>query len=109
MSSKKFPTNIGLTLMSLASGVCMFTADLNGWERQAIDYDRCKNQGDSEGTCKKRDAEINEQNFANLLRADALLLFQGFSPEDKQRAMDYADGNKMSPNDAVAKVNSENH
>ncbi len=118
-------------LMNMALGlgacVCLFSGELSAWERSAMsdckqDESDCKKEAkgctDDKGTCKKqaeqckKDAEAckksaqisDETSFMNALSPYSKSQFQKFSPDQKKKAMDMADGAKISPDDAVTKV-----
>lgn len=57
--------------------------------------------------CKKDAMKDDGATFAGSLSPYAYKQYKNFSEAQKKKAMDYADNNKMSPDDAVAKVTSE--
>jgi hypothetical protein len=74
------------------------------WERRPVDWSRCRRDGKSYDRCIRENNEDNEYNFTSMLSPNSYKVYEDFSVEQKQRAMDYADGNRMDPNDAVARV-----
>lgn len=93
-------------LSALSLGM-IFNVDLSAWTRQPMDSARCKQEGKSMRRCIKENTEDNEYVFGTLLSTQSFKVFNDFSPSEKKRAMDYADGNNMHPNDAVAKVSGQ--
>lgn len=105
-----------------------FAQDLSAWERTAKkeckqEYQDCKSEADSKcatdpnkckkmkedcerkyHVCKKNAEKRDEESFQGQLSPSAFSKYQGFSNQQKIKAMDHADHNKMSPNDAVEKV-----
>lgn len=79
-------------------------ADLNAWTRKPIDTARCQRDGKNMQVCQKENNEDNEYDFSALLSPQSLKAFNNFTPDQKRRAMDYADNNQMDPNAAVGKV-----
>jgi hypothetical protein len=116
---------------SLIAASCLFTNGLSAWERTAMDEckqemndckddasqctgDRamCKRQAEQckkdYEMCKKEVDQTDAASFANALSIPYYKTqFTQFSDSQRKRAMDYADGNKMKPDDAVAKVMKE--
>jgi hypothetical protein len=91
-------------LLSFALGMCFQITELAAWERKPVDYDRCRSDGISPQRCEKQTEDDNMHDFEVLLRTNSLKVFNDFLPAQKKQAMDYADHNQMSPDDAVAKV-----
>lgn len=122
-------TLTSLTVLSAAC-FCLATSGLSAWERSALekckqdmsncqsDVDRCKKTAKNSNDCKKmmekcnatmdmckRDADkTDESSFANALSPGNKAQFTGLSADQKKKAMDMADGNKMDPDDALAKT-----
>lgn len=92
-----------LTLLTLAAGIS-FDAELSAWERKPMDTALCKEEGKTMRRCIKENTEDNENTFGALLSTQGFKVFNDFSQAEKTRALDYADNNRMDPNDAVAKV-----
>ncbi|MFI5334450.1 MAG: hypothetical protein ACHQT8_04710 [Chlamydiales bacterium] len=120
-----------LALSGLIAGFCLTTGELSAWQRTATedckkemdnckqDANNCNKEGGKKsgkcrkmiGSCKqnhrqcKKDAESSDEaSFATNLNKSNRNLFKELTPDQKKNAMDYADKNKMSPNDAMAKV-----
>jgi len=92
------------TLLSLTLGICMLSSELSAWQRTPMNLQRCQQQGKTPQRCEKENAEDNAYSFEALLSPDSYKKYNDFSPDQKKMALDYADGNKMDPNEAVAKV-----
>lgn len=101
MKTKKI---IALGFLAIAVGSSLTAGELITWESKPMDKDRCQRDGKTMERCAKENAEDNAYNFTALLSPDVYKIYEDFTPEQKQQAMDYADGNKMSPNDAVREV-----
>ncbi len=92
-------------MLTATSAAILFSAnDLDAWQKKPIDYARCKQDGKNERRCKKENLEDNLHDFGTYLSTDAFKVFNDFSPREKQRAMEYADNDKMSPDEAVDMV-----
>jgi len=103
MNSKK---NITLTLMGIASVICLYVGDLSAWERRPLDLNHCRQDGLSDDRCRKQWAEDNQHDFETYLGSDAYKIYENFTPDQKLSAMDMADRNAMDPDVAVSKVGS---
>lgn len=122
---------IAVSMLSLVAGVCFYGNHLSAWERHAMNDCKhsekdCKSESKKcnkkDGSCKEMSATCKED--YNECKADAKgddmssfkyhlspyskSLFENFTPKQREKAMDLADKNKMSPDDAVMKVNSSN-
>jgi hypothetical protein len=88
---------IALTLITAGTSLFADTQanQETAWERKTMDR------------CKKEMMKEDEATFSSSLSPFAKKQYQGFTPEQRKKAMDYADSNKMSPDDAVAKVMSQ--
>ncbi len=49
-------------------------------------------------------ARTDEDSFVSHLSNKATVIYNKFTPEEKQQAMDFADNDRMPPEDAVSKV-----
>jgi hypothetical protein len=117
---------ITLALLGITTGV-LYSGELMAWQRTAKkectqDYKDCQKDADkctkSDKSCKrqsdscKRDKEScmkdverdDMDEFREELSDLSLSQFEKFTPDQKKKAMDYADNNKMKPDDAVQKV-----
>jgi hypothetical protein len=94
-------------LAGLTAVFCLGDSSLEAWTRKPMDTNRCTQEGKDLRRCKKENTEDNSTAFASLLSPEAFKYYNDFSPQEKQQAMDYADNNAMSPNDAVFKVNTQ--
>jgi len=127
MKNNKFKT---VALTGIIAGFVLCTNGLSAWQKSAMndckkEMDDCKNEAsqctDDRATCKKQ-AEQCKKDFEdckkNVDQADAASFsaaltpyygtqFQQFTADQRKKAMNYADGNKMSPDDAVSKVMKE--
>ncbi len=88
-----------LTILAIAS-----TSMLTAWESKPVDYPKCRKDGKSDQRCQKENREDNLYTFGAELSTDSFTVFNDFTADQKDKAMRLADGNKMSPDDAVAKV-----
>ncbi len=96
--------------------LCLSTSGLMAWQRSAMNdckIDKKSCTADS-ATCKAQLKECeqkapdkDEASFVFALSSYANSLFQKFSAEQKKQAMDFADGNKMAPDDAVLKASGQ--
>ena len=80
---------------------------LNGQEAKNCKAKAEKNKKDNEEKakqCKKDAEENNEASFAGTLSSSAKIQYDTFTWEQKVKAMNHADKNKMSPDDSVARV-----
>ena len=96
-----------LTALAVASGICLFASDLMAWQSKPINYNKCKKDGKTDQRCEKENTEDNLYTFGAELSTDSFKYFNNFTPEEKQQAMSLADGNKMSPDEAVARIRTE--
>ncbi len=103
---------VALTLLALSAGFCLSTNEV-AWQREAMSDCKKEEKGctDSAASCKKeaeeckRDAhKTDEGSFYHKLSPVYRSMFKNFNAKQKVQAMDMADKNKMSPDDAVAKV-----
>jgi hypothetical protein len=117
VKNKNFMT---MALLGMAAGVCFFANDLTAWQRSAMseckqDANDCKEDaGDSKQAqdkcmrkskrCEGNASGSDESSFANELSAYSKSTFMKFTTDQKKQAMDAADNNKMTPDEAVAKV-----
>jgi hypothetical protein len=92
---------IALALFGMVAGASLFadqavqenqTNHETAWERKSMDK------------CKREMQKNDESTFSAALSPYAKKQYQGFSSDQRRKAMDYADHNNMSPDDAVAKV-----
>lgn len=81
-----------------ADRACTSSSDQNQCRKMKDD---CKTQYDQ---CEKKIKQNDENSFSNALGPFDKTNFNSLSSDDKTKAMDYADKNKMSPSDAVEKV-----
>lgn len=123
----KLKSIAALSFLSALTILSISTSSLCAWERKAMNT--CKKE---EQSCKKYANECKKNNpdckkkpetctrtaeeckedvvaddtssFEMTLSAYAKTLFSKFSPEQKKKALDLADGNKMPTDDAVAKI-----
>ncbi len=120
-----------LALSGLVAGLCLSVGNLSAWERSAMsdckkDMDQCKKnvdlcKKDSSKTsddcksmmddckkdmdqCKKNVDKNDGASFERQLNSYNQNRFVKFSSDQKVKAMDMADKNRMDPNDAVDKV-----
>lgn len=105
----------------------VITVSLSAWERKAeIECNqeeiRCKNEveqcrelnrnctrtkdkcQDEAIRCRKRAAMEDESSFIQALSSKSFRKYQLLTEKQKKRVLDYADHNRMQPDDAVAKV-----
>jgi hypothetical protein len=101
MKSKKI---FALALLGITTGVCVYGGDEIVWQKKEMDADRCKQQGKTTQRCQKENADDNKYSFESNLSPDVYKVYENFTPDEKTMAMNYADNNRMDPNDAVAKV-----
>lgn len=99
--------------LGIAAIACFYTFDVSAWERTASSNckkatkncqksaDQCKKDNDK---CQQHVHSKDMSSFESELTPYAKSIFTQFSDDRKTKAMDYADKNKMSPDDAVAKV-----
>lgn len=103
---------VAFTMLALSASFCISTNEV-AWERKAMSD--CKKEEksctDSPSSCKKEAEECkqdahktDEGSFYHKLSPVYRSMFKGFNAKQKVQAMDMADKNKMSPDDAVAKV-----
>ncbi len=93
-----------LAVLGLAAGICLFTSELSAWQSKPVNYPKCRKDGKTDMRCDKENREDNLYTFGAELSTQSFKVFNDFTPEQKDQAMSYADGNKMSPDKAVAKV-----
>jgi hypothetical protein len=96
-----------LAVWSVAVGICFFAGDLMAWQSKPIDYNKCRKKKQTVRCCEKKNAEANLHTFMAELNSDSLDYFNSFSTQQQRQAMNLADGNQMSPNEAVARIQSE--
>jgi hypothetical protein len=101
MKTKNFTK---LAILTLASTACLSTSELSAWESKPVNYSKCRKDGKSDERCQKENREDNLYTFGAELSTDSFTTFNDFTDDQKNKAMSLADGNKMSPDDAVAKV-----
>ncbi|HSW87003.1 MAG TPA: hypothetical protein VLG49_05850 [Rhabdochlamydiaceae bacterium] len=80
------------TFMSVAAGISLQAGEETAWQRKTME------------TAKQEMAKSDESSFASRLSAYSYQQYLRLTPEQKKQAMDFADNNKMSPDDAVARV-----
>ncbi len=102
-----------LALSGLVAGLCLSAGELSAWQRSAMDdckkemegcnksHDKCKKDMEH---CKKHVDKHDASSFERQLNSHNQNRFVQFSQEQKNKAMDMADKNKMDPNKAVDKV-----
>jgi len=114
----------------VAIGAMFSCASLSAWQRAAQEdcqkshkqcmqnVENCKDSGSSSDQCAKMEdmckqnmkeckANIEKKDLASFeaaLSSYSRTTFAKFSNDQKKKAMDYADKNTMSPDDAVTKV-----
>ncbi len=95
--------NTSLILFSIAALTC---SDLAAWQRQSkIDCQNKKKACEQAvDNCEKQISKRDESNFAASLNSVNRAKFYKFTPEQKKRAMNAADNNRMTPNEAVSKI-----
>jgi hypothetical protein len=117
--------HIKVFFLCVLTGICLYSNGISAWERTAKenckkdekscekkakdkngDTSKCEKQMDQ---CKKEAPKTDEDSFASSLSHHSRSQFRNFTPEQKRKAMDYADKNRMSPEDAVAKVMKTNY
>jgi hypothetical protein len=86
--TKKF---IALALLGVTAGISLQAEGEVAWQKKPLDE------------CRKGDAGT----FENSLSPYAMGKYRTFNADQKKKAMDYADNNKMSPDDAVERVSAE--
>ncbi len=86
--NKKF---MALALLGVTAGISLQAEGEVAWQKKPIDE------------CRKGDASSFESSLSHYSAAK----YRSFTPEQKKKAMDLADNNKMSPDDAVDKVASD--
>ncbi len=111
---------VSLALLGITASFGL-SMPLSGWQRKAMDDCKkdeksCKKEADKKDqeACKK-DVEACRKNapkkdlasFESELSRHSRSIYKKFSDDQKRKAMDYADGTKMSPDDAVGKVESD--
>lgn len=94
----------GAILTFAALTVSGFAGEEIAWSRKPVDYNRCQKEGKSYSRCEKENADENQRSFESQLNLQSRKMYNEFSSDHKKMAMDYADNNRMPPNDAVAKV-----
>jgi hypothetical protein len=77
-------------LMSLAAG--LQAGEETAWQRKTMD------------SVKQEMAKSDESSFTSRLSAYSYQQYLRLTPEQKKQAMDFADNNKMSPDEAVLRV-----
>lgn len=114
-----------------AAGFCLCASHLSAWERTAMSNCKkneqeckkdakkctdepasCKQQKEKckmhmEG-CKKDAATADTNSFAAALSNSQRSQFNKMSMDQKKQVMDWSDGNKMNPDDAVVKMMKKN-
>ena len=118
--------NRNLVLLVVTVGILSWSL-LNAWERSAFKlcnkneqeclknarlcsegYSECKQREqlciENVKQCLETSLKNDEISFSTLLNTYYFDKFEKFNSDQKQKAMDYADNNKMTPNDAVAEV-----
>lgn len=103
MKNKKVMAFVLLTVTTLLS----YQAELSAWARKPMDTARCQRDRKTMERCRKENDDDNEYNFTALLSPSVYAVYGDFTPQQKKAAMDYADGNKMEPNDAVMRVSKQ--
>lgn len=118
-----------MSICGLITGCILSSSALDAWERTAeqdctANEKSCRRNADIQcdqgspedcdemkDACEKKRKECqaradkkDEESFQSELNPRTFSKYQGFSSEQKIKAMDYADKNRMSPNDAVDKV-----
>jgi hypothetical protein len=81
-----------LVLAGVAASAVLYANDPVAWEKKTPDK------------CVKESGKADESSFASSLSPYTYGMYKDFTPDQKKRAMDFADHNKMSPDDAVMKV-----
>lgn len=84
-----------LALLGVAASACLCAEDQVAWEKKTIDQ------------CKKEASSKDESSFEGALTPHAKRQYRDLTDVQRKKAMDYADKNKMTPDEAVAKVASE--
>lgn len=105
MKNKKM---IAWTILSITTSFSLFAAEEVAWQRKQVDTSRCKRDGKTMQRCQEEVAEDNKYNFESELSPDVYKVYEDFTDDQKNTAMDYADRNRMTPNDAVRRVSAEN-
>jgi hypothetical protein len=103
MKAKNFAK---LSMLSIVAVSCLFT--LSAWSKKPVNYTKCKKEGKTDQRCEKETREDNLYTFGAELSVPVFPLFNDFTAAQKDQAMDYADGNRMSPDKAVQKVAGSN-
>lgn len=104
---------VSLGLTGIAAAACLLTGELSAWQRTAMD--ECKKDVDNctKGTekckkelekCKKEAPNKDQESFSRALNKYNQHMFKDLKMDQQKKAMDYADNNAMSPDDAVSKV-----
>ena len=109
---------------------CLFTNGLHAWQRTAMEDCKkkdatCMKDADKKTDaaakakakeeckrnmemCKKNANASDEDSFSSALSQNSRKQYMTMDSSQRTKAMDYADGNKMSPDDAVMKVMGSN-
>jgi hypothetical protein len=104
---------VKIVFLSMVAGACCLTNGLTAWQRSAMSDckedakectkspDRCQRENEK---CKHNANDKDLSSFSSELSTYSSMLFSRFTMDQKKQAMDNADKNKMSPDDAVGKV-----
>ncbi len=85
------------------------TRDTDSCKQENSDcVDKCKEKStkcdENNTACKKEIPQSDESSFKSAMGYRARMKYNKFTPEQKTKAMDLADNNKMTPDEAVNKV-----
>jgi hypothetical protein len=79
-------------LIASAITVQLQAGEETAWSRKSTD------------SCKQETAKRDESTFVSKLSPYSYKQWENFTPAQKNAAMDYADANKMAPDEAVDRV-----
>lgn len=99
MKTKNF---VKLALLSCIAAGCLLT--LSAWSKKPVNYTKCRKDGKTDQRCEKENREDNIYTFGAELSTPVYPIFNDFTADQKDRALNMADNNRMSPDKAVQKV-----
>ncbi len=101
--------NKWITLLLVGVAVCSVSWQRSGAGEQCKkNRDTCSKSKDmcqaDYDACMDDAAQQDEDSFLSSATSDSADVYDNFTSMQKKQAMDYADGNKMPPDEAIAKV-----
>lgn len=85
-------------------GIFISPFQLSSWEKKPMDLNKCRHQGITDRKCRMDSERDNLLSFECELSPEACRIFNAFPRSKKERAMWFADGSSMTPEEAVELV-----